>query len=104
MGTTPRLRRGGCWTSVLALLAAVVTGACPHAFAQTLPPLTPERLERLVDTGLDGLMPGQLSWGGFADPLGEPRFNYGAMGLAWLAGERALPGPAGDGRRRAAAL
>src|SRR5262245_724133 len=104
MGTIPPLRRGGCWTSVLALLAVVLGGACPHASAQTAPPVTPQRLERLVDAGLDGLMPRQLGWGGFADPLDGPRFNYGAMGLAWLAGERALPGPAGEERRQAAAL
>jgi hypothetical protein len=89
---------------VLGLLAAALVRACPDALAQTAPPVTPERLERLLDASLDGLMARQLPWGGFDDPLAGARFNYGAVSLAWLAGERSLPGAAGAERRRAAAL
>ena len=45
-----------------------------------------------------------LSTGAFDDPLWGPRFNYGAIGIAWLAGERAPAGDLGDARRAAAAV
>lgn len=89
---------------MLGLLAAAGVGPCPDALAEPAQPVTEERLERLVDDSLDGLMGRQLPWGGFDDPLSGASFNYGAVALAWLAGDRAGAGPAGDERRRAAAV
>ena len=60
-------------------------------------------LDALVDRSLDGLFTLRLPSGGYDDPLAGPRFNYGAIGLAWLTGERAPAGPEGDARRAAAA-
>ena len=60
-------------------------------------------LDALVDRSLDGLFTLHLPSGGYDDPLAGPRFNYGAIGLAWLTGERAPAGPEGDARRAAAA-
>lgn len=66
--------------------------------------VTGEQLGRLIDVSLEGLLARQQPWGGFDDPLAGPTFNYGAVGLGWLAVRRATPGPEGDAWRRAAAL
>src|SRR3954462_8961372 len=62
-----------------------------------------DALGALIDRSLDGMMARQVE-SGFDDPFGGgPKFNYGAVALAGLAGRRAVPGPAGDARRLAAA-
>ena len=79
-----------------ALLVAVVCALLLPQSAQAS--VTAGELDALVDRNLDALYAHHLPWGGFHDPLTGPQFNYGAVGLAWLAGER-LPD-----RRAAAAL
>ena len=79
-----------------ALLVAVVCALLLPQSAQAS--VTAGELDALVDRNLDALYAHRLPWGGFHDPLTGPQFNYGAVGLAWLAGER-LPD-----RRAAAAL
>ena len=81
-----------------ALLIAIVVLAVTPSTASATP------LDRLIDDTVDGLLPAQLPWGGFTDPLAGPRFGYGAMAIGWVALRRAQPGPAGDARRHAAAL
>ncbi len=65
--------------ALLALLALVLAPAPAHADVD---------LDGLIERNLDALMARQLPWGGFDDPLSGPQFNYGAVALAWLAGER----------------
>ena len=70
-------------------LLAVLVAACalilPHSARASVPAA---ELDALVDRNLDALYVHHLPWGGFHDPLTGPQFNYGAVALAWLAGER----------------
>ena len=67
------------------LLTLVLLVALPG----TASAVTPERIERVIDASLSGLLARQLEWGGFDDPLAGPRFGYGAIALGWLAGGEA---------------
>lgn len=82
----------------LPILLAAATSALVFA-GPVHASVTAAELDAQVDRNLDALYAHHLPWGGFHDPLtGGPQFNYGAVALAWLGGER-LPE-----RRAAAAL
>jgi hypothetical protein len=71
------------------LPALLVTAACALLLPQPAQAsVTAAELDALVDRHLDSLYLVHLPWGGFQDPLTGPQFNYGAVALAWLAGER----------------